>query len=265
VPDVTGKALNDAIATLQNRGFKTNTQQQDSSDVKPGFVVSTQPGANSSVSAGDDITINVSGGPKQQLVPDVTNLNPTDATDKLKAAGFDNVKQALSASAPEQRCRVTGTVPAANSTSAITNVITIVVGSGPDSRLVPDCTNLSATDCDQIVKQSGFPNTAIVEVDGIKPAGSVLGTNPPAGQTVSVDTVIQILVSKGNQFTMPSLRGQFWDEAAPYLASLGWTGNLNKLPNAQNSGIPSNGIVTQDPAAGAPIKFGDPITLSFAN
>jgi eukaryotic-like serine/threonine-protein kinase len=264
VPDVTGKSRDDAIATLQNRGFKTNVANKSDSKVRPEYVINTEPGANSSVSAGDQITINVSSGPQQQEVPDVSNLSPADAEDKLKAAGFDNVKQTLSASAPEQKGRVTGTVPAANSTSAITNVITIVVGSGPDSKPVPDCSNLSATDCDQIVKQSGFPNTAQVQMDGTKAAGSVLGTNPPAGQPVPVDTVIQIQVSRGNQFVMPNLRGQFWVDAYPLLSSLGWTGTLVPLPNAQNSGVPSNGVVTQDPAAGTPIKFGDSIRLSFA-
>jgi serine/threonine-protein kinase len=39
---------------------------------------------------------------------------------------------------------------------------------------------------------------------------------------------------------------------------------LIKLPNAQNSGVPSNGVVTQDPAPGTPLKVSDPITLSFA-
>gem|GEM_PF-3927531 len=138
------------------------------------------------------------------------------------------------------------------------------MGSGPDSKPVPDCSNLSATDCDQIVKQSGFPNTAPVEVDSPKAAGSVLGTNPPAAQDVPVDTVIQIQVSRGNQFVMPNLRGQFWVDAFPLLQSLGWTGTLVSLPNAQNSGVPSNGVVTQDPPANTPVKFGDSIRLSFA-
>jgi eukaryotic-like serine/threonine-protein kinase len=264
VPDVAGKTRDDAIATLQNRGFKTNVSNKSDSKVPPERVISTEPGANSSVSAGDQITINVSSGPQQQEVPDVSNLSPADAEDKLKSAGFDNVKQTLSVSSPEQKGRVTGTVPAANSTSAITNVITIVVGSGPDSKPVPDCSNLSATDCEQIVKQSGFPNTAQVQMDGTKAAGSVLGTNPPAGQEVPVDTVIQIQVSRGNQFMMPNLRGQFWVDAFPVLQSLGWTGALVPLPNAQNSGVPSNGVVTQDPPANTPVKFGDSIRLSFA-
>ena len=103
-----------------------------------------------------------------------------------------------------------------------------------------------------------------VEVDSSRSAGQVIGTSPPAAQNVPVDTAIQIQVSRGNQFIMPNLRGMFWTEAEPYLQSLGWTGNLIKLPNAQNSGVATNGVVTQDPAPGTPINFTAPITLSFA-
>ena len=59
----------------------------------------------------------------------------------------------------------------------------------------------------------------------------------------------------------------FWDEAAPLLQSLGWQNvgsNFVKLPNAQNSGVPTNGVVTQDPEPGAPIRVDGTITLSFA-
>jgi serine/threonine-protein kinase len=63
---------------------------------------------------------------------------------------------------------------------------------------------------------------------------------------------------------MPSLLGQFWVDAEPLLRSMGWTGELNKLSNAQNSGYPSNSVATQSPAVGTPLKFGDSVTLSFA-
>src|SRR5204863_8442261 len=117
-----------------------------------------------------------------------------------------------------------------------------------------------------IITPIGFTKAPIpVQVDGLKQtAGQVMGTVPGANETVAVDTPIQIQVSEGNQFTMPPLQGQFWDAAEPYLRSLGWTGELNKLPNAQNSGVPSNGVVTQSPSAGTPLKFGDSITISFA-
>lgn len=93
----------------------------------------------------------------------------------------------------------------------------------------------------------------------------MLGTNPAAAQNVPIDTPIQIQVSRGNQFVMPNLVGQFWVDAEPLLRNVyKWTGDLNKLANAQNSGVPTNGVAAQSPAPGAVLKFGDPISISFA-
>ena len=112
---------------------------------------------------------------------------------------------------------------------------------------------------------SGFQKTVAVPTDSTQTSGQVLGTEPAAGQNVPLDTVIQIQVSKGNQFVMPDLKGQFWTDAEPNLRGLGWTGTLIKLPNADNSGVRSNGVVTQSPPAGSAVNFGAPITISFAS
>jgi serine/threonine-protein kinase len=265
VPDVAGQSYEDAVAALQNRGFETREQRKQDSNVKPGVVIDTDPKAGSAVSAGDVITVNISNGPEQATVPDVTTMTPEQAEEQLRDAGFEKIKRTSSASLPEQKDRVIATNPSANSTSAITNEITIIVGSGPGSKLVPDCAGLSFEDCDRLVKQSGFPNTIRIDIDSPKRSGEVVGTNPAASQNIPTDTLIQIQVSRGNQFVMPSLRGQFWVDAEPLLrGSYGWTGELIKLPNAQNSGVPTNGIVDQSPAAGTPTNVDGPITLSFA-
>ncbi len=75
VPDVRGQASADAIAELQNSGFKTRTQQKPDSSVPPDHVIDTDPGADSSVGAGDEITINVSTGPQQREVLDCKGLS----------------------------------------------------------------------------------------------------------------------------------------------------------------------------------------------
>jgi len=158
-----------------------------------------------------------------------------------------------------------GTNPPANQTSAVTNVVTIIVGSGPDTKPIPDCANLSADDCTRVLTQAGFATIARVDVDNTKPLGQVVGTNPPAGQVVPLDMLIQIQVSKGNQFTMPNLVGKFWVDAEPILRSLGWTGGLVPGPDVQNSGQKTNAVVTQNPPAGTGVNLGSPITLSFAS
>ena len=265
VPDVRGQASADAIATLQNRGFKINTQSKPDSTVPPDHVISTDPDANTSVAAGSEITVNVSYGPQQREVPDVSGLSYADAVRKLTDAGFSRFRQTTSASLPEQKDRVLSTVPPANQTSAITNEIVIVVGKGPATAVVPDCTGQTVEVCQQVMTASGFTKSVPVQVDSTVPAGQVVGTDPATGQTVPQDTVIQIQVSRGNQFVMPDLTGQFWTDAEPRLRALGWTGVLDKGADVQNSGQRTNAVVSQTPPAGSAVNYSARITLNFAS
>jgi serine/threonine-protein kinase len=264
VPDVGNQLSADAMVALQNAGFKTRTQQKPDSKVQPDHVIDTDPAAGTEVDAGDEITINVSTGPEQREIPDVATMSYADAVKKLTDAGFGRFKQSPSASTPELKDRVVGTLPPANQTSAITNEITIVVGSGPEAKPVPDVKDQTEDSARQILTASGFTNVISVPADSTAPCGQIVGTDPAAGGQVPVDTAIQLQKSQCNQFTMPDLRGQFWADAEPRLRALGWTGPLDKGADARDSGQRTNAIVTQSPAAGTAINFGSTITLSFA-
>ena len=268
VPDVAGQSFDDATASLQNLGFATRRNNQSDSEVEPGKVIGTDPAAESSVAAGDEITINVSSGPEQREVPDVKEFIPTEAQRRLKAAGFDNTRISPSTSTPEQKDKVLSTIPGANSTTAITNQIIIVVGSGPGTKPLPDVKGLSPEDATRILVGNGFTAPPIiVQVDGLREtAGQVVGTVPASNplEPVAADTPITIQVSRGNQFTMPDLYGQFWTDAEPYLQSLGWTGNFNKLPDIEGNGRPSASVLSQDPPAGTAIRTDGRVTLTFA-
>ncbi|TDO15031.1 serine/threonine-protein kinase [Mycobacterium sp. BK086] len=265
IPDVRGQSSADAIAALQNKGFKIHTETKQDNTVLPEKVIDTDPPAGSMASAGDDIAINVSIGPKQVEVPDCTTMSAADCTQKLKDAGFTKFKPTNSPSTPDQKDKVLSTVPPANQLSAITNEITIVVGNGPQNAEVPVVAGQNTDVAKQILTASGFLNTVPVPTDSSEPAGNVVGTDPANGQTVPQDTPIQIKVSKGNQFVMPNLVGQFWTDAQQRLAALGWTGILDKGADVQNSGQRSNAVVTQSPPAGTGVNFNATITLSFAS
>jgi eukaryotic-like serine/threonine-protein kinase len=265
VPDVSGQRSADAVAALQNRGFKTRTETKDDNTVALGLVIGTDPAANSMAGAGDEITVNVSGGPQQAQMPDVAGLTPSQARQKLKDAGFEKVKESSSPSTPEQKGRVLATNPPANQTAGIIYEVTLVVGSGPENTTVPDCSGQSVDVCKQILTASGFTSTVVIDVDNTAPAGQVVGTEPPAGASVPKDTPIQIHVSRGNQFVMPNLVGQFWDDAYQRLSALGWTGVLDKGADVRDSGQRTNAVVTQSPPAGSGVNRDARITLSFAS
>jgi len=263
VPDVRGQVSADAIAVLQNRGFKTRTLQKPDSTIPPDHVINTDPDANASVSAGDEVTINVSTGPEQREVPDVSSLSYGDAVKKLKAAGFAKFKQANSPSTPDLLGKVIGTNPPANQTSAITNVITVIVGAGPETKQVPDVAGQTVDVAQKNLNVYGFTKFGQAAVDSPRPAGEVVGTNPPKGTTVPVDSVIELQVSKGNQFVMPDVTNMFWNDAEPRLRALGWTGVLDKGPDVDAGGSMHNKVVYQNPPPGAGVNRDGIITLKF--
>ncbi|ETW21925.1 hypothetical protein MGAST_23220, partial [Mycobacterium gastri 'Wayne'] len=216
-----------------------------------------------SVGAGADITINVSTGPEQRELPDVSSLTYAEAVKKLTAAGFSKFKQAASPSSPEMAGKVIGTNPPANQTSAITNVITIIVGSGPEAKQIPDVAGQTVDLAQKNLTVYGFTKFSQAQVDSPKPTGDVVGTNPPAGTTAPVDSVIELQVSKGNQFVMPDLSGMFWTDAEPRLRALGWTGVLDKGPDVDAGGSQHNRVVYQNPPAGSGVNRDGIITLKF--
>ena len=265
VPDVVGQLSADAVAALQTKGFKIRTQQKPDNAVPPDHVIKTDPAGNTSVNAGDEILISVSTGPEQREVPDVAAMTYAEAVKKLTAAGFGKFKQAEAPSTTEQRDQVLSTVPPANATSAITNEITIVVGTGPRTREIPDVGGQTAELATRNLNTLGFPTILTATVDSPAPAGQVLATVPAAGTATALDSPITLQVSKGNQFVMPNLMGQFWVDAEPNLRALGWAGVLVKGADVPNSGQRTNAVVTQSPAPGAGINIDGLITLNFAS
>jgi serine/threonine-protein kinase len=263
VPDMRGQVSADAVAALQNRGFRTRTLQKPDSSIPPDHVISTDPGANASVAAGDEIAINVSTGPEQREVPDVSSLSYSDAVSKLKAAGFTKFKQANSPSTPELLGKVIGTNPPANQTSAITNVVTLIVGAGPETKQVPDVAGQTVDVAQKNLTVYGFTKVTQAQVDSTRPAGEVIGTNPPKGLPVPVDSIIELQVSKGNQFTMPDLTGMFWTDAEPRLRALGWIGVLDKGADVDAGGSQSHRVVYQNPPAGSGVNRDGLVTLKF--
>ncbi|MBV8966476.1 MAG: serine/threonine protein kinase, partial [Mycobacteriaceae bacterium] len=265
VPTVKNQSSADAIATLQNKGFKVRTLQKPDSTVAPDHVIDTDPKAGDAAVQGSEVTINVSTGPEQRTIPDVSNLSYAEAERRLTAAGFGKLQQVPTPSTSDQKDRVLGTNPSANQTAPVTFEISVLVGSGPASVDVPDVTGQTEDQAKATLGAAGFTNVISSPVDSLKPAGAVVGCNPAAGQSVPKDTVMQLQVSKGNQFVMPDLTGMVWTDAEPQLRALGWTGILVKGADVAGSDQQRNRVVYQSPAPGTGLNRDGNITLKFGS
>ena len=88
VPSLKGQSYADAAAKLKKLTLSPVEQQVPSGTISPGAVISTTPGAGSSVGPHTSVTVEVSSGPTSVVVPNVAGLSVAAATTALKTAGF---------------------------------------------------------------------------------------------------------------------------------------------------------------------------------
>jgi serine/threonine-protein kinase len=268
VPDVSGKTQTEAVQILRDRGFSTRVQRKADATRERERVIGTDPQANSSVSDGSDVTINVSSGPEERAIPDVRNLSADDARRTLADAGFEKVSQISGPSAVAQKELVTDTRPPASSMVSPSDEVIIIVGNGPAKALVPDVKGRTPEEAKNILGLAGFANVIDVQVDGFDPPNQVVGTNPAAGQEASVDLPVQVQQSRANQFKMPNVVGQTWEDVRDRLAALGWQrpdDHLDRGPFIPGPDNMKNKVAAQSPPEGTGVGFDDRITLSFGS
>jgi serine/threonine-protein kinase len=266
IPDVSGQSPIDAKVQLQNLGFKTLTNPASSATVRQGTVIGTDPAANTNARLDDTVTINVSSGPEQRPIPDVANLSPSDAADRLKAAGFVAVDRTDAASATVPKGVAIRTNPPAGTTSAVTDKVTIEVSAGPDTQRLPDVAGQTVDLATTNLTIAGYTTILKAPVDGPLPEGQVVATDPPGGTEVSVDSAVTLKVSKGNQIPMPDLTGYTWDDLLPYLhQTAGLTGPIQRGPDVQAGDQGHFKVVQQSPAPQTPITRDGTITVNFGS
>jgi eukaryotic-like serine/threonine-protein kinase len=171
VPGVVGDTLSQARSSIEAANLKVGqVMQQSSTTVATGHVISTQPAAGATPTAGSAVEIFVSTGPPQVPVPDVTSEDAGQAKANLQNQGF-----------------TVGTITEQISTTATPNTVISQTPSG--GTLAP-----SGTTVDLVVAQQS-PTVAVPNVVGQMrgAAEATLGSkNFPAGvQTTNVSNKAQ--------------------------------------------------------------------------
>jgi beta-lactam-binding protein with PASTA domain/tRNA A-37 threonylcarbamoyl transferase component Bud32 len=114
IPNVAGKSVDDATATLKDKGLVAQAGENTYSDtVAEGKVIKATPANDGPVRVGDTFSLTISRGPEPVVVPDVSGMAWNDAKSTLSNLGFKLKYDGIWDTVPLFPLKATTTDPAA--------------------------------------------------------------------------------------------------------------------------------------------------------
>jgi len=257
IPDLTGSEQARALEDLQNLGFKVGIENSADPSVPAGSVIRTQPQSNSVVNPDSLVTIIVSVGPEAFPIPYVLDIESERAIYVIEESGFalgqllevndDNIPRGF----------VISQNPVAGTKMSPGSTVDLVVSKGPSLIEISDLSRKSPEDAIQILETLGFQYELIEEFSEDVEIGLVSGTLPEAGEIVTPDQLIQVIVSLGIKIEVPEVEGLSYEDAIQILEEL----NLVVTVDGDTNGL----VRKQIPRKGEFLEPEGVVELTFGN
>ena len=257
IPDLTGSEQAQALEDLQNLGFKVGIENSADTSVPAGSVIRTQPPSNTVINPDSLVTIIVSVGPEAFPIPYVLDIETERAIYVVEESGF-TLGQLLEVNDENiPRGFVISQNPVAGTKMSPGTTVDLVVSKGPSLIEISDLSRKSPEDAIQILETLGFEYELIEEYSEDVEIGLVSGTLPEAGEIVTPDQLIQVVVSLGIRIEMPEVDGLSYEDAINILEEL----NLIATVVGDTNGR----VRKQIPRKGEFVEPGQVVELTFGD
>jgi serine/threonine-protein kinase len=203
VPLVNGESYTQAATQIKAAGLNP-VENKESSSVKAGLVISTNPDNGNSVAKNSTVTVNVSTGAANIALPNLTGSQAAQAEAQLKTLGFTNVTPTVDAQSTAPSGQVDHMTPAPGNYPPSQPITLYVSGGG---QAVPNVVNQTAAEAQAILQQDGFKvatNSTPAPASQMVQPGTVYNQNPAAQQVEPKGTLIQIFVQPQNATSTPT-------------------------------------------------------------
>ena len=257
IPDLTGSEQAQALEDLQNLGFKVGIENSADASVPAGSVIRTQPPSNTVINPDSLVTIVVSVGPEAFPIPYVLDIETERAIYVVEESGFilGQLLEVNDENIP--RGFVISQNPVAGTKMSPGTKVDLVVSKGPSLIEISDLSRKSPEDAIQILETLGFEYELIEEYSEDVEIGLVSGTIPEAGEIVTPDQLIQVVVSLGIRIEMPEVDGLSYEDAINILEEL----NLIATVVGDTNGK----VRKQIPRKGEFVEPGQVVELTFGD
>jgi eukaryotic-like serine/threonine-protein kinase len=272
VPSVEGRNLQRAEEILEQHGFSINQPpikversieagtvlEQDPTPSPPGRKAEEDCSFLTLFCSKPAVTLTVSIGPGEGIVPSVAGLGREAAVKKVEAEGFEAaIENVNSRSVAEGE--VVHSEPRAGSSATHGSTVTLFVSAGPKLVKVPVLVNKQRRLAVQEIRARGLV-PEVGEEESRSPVGQVLRQAPSAGKELEPGSAVQIVVSSGREEKrMPGVVGLERRGAVEAVRAAGLTPVVEEEETADEEKI---GLVThQSPHGGTELTPGSEVTL----
>jgi beta-lactam-binding protein with PASTA domain len=276
VPNVVGMTQKDAEAALEDAGFTALATKVTTNDTPAGDVVAQVPAADTELTNGSQVAIQVAQAseppkPTTVKVPNVVGMTQADAQNALSKAGLaaSFVKQANAAPKGEAY----GQQPAAGVSVAPESVILVGISTGPapvpepTTVSVPQVTGKTQADAEAAISTAKLTSQAVQSYSATVAKGIVIQQWPPAGNKVAPGTPVALVVSMGpkptggENTTVPSVKGMTAAAATQALADVGLIAQEVAIADPNTT---AGEVVGQLPAANSTVPPGSTVLIGVA-
>jgi serine/threonine-protein kinase len=262
VPQLIGKPIDEARATLLDLGFTVKTAAGVYRlNIPADNVAGIDPQSGTSLEKGATVTLVPSLGPRPVTVPKLVGKTVDQAEDILTRAHLDlgAVKQEFSDSPEDTIIRID--TPLTDGKAPRNSAIDVVVSKGPAPVPVPNVVGATAEDAKQTLEDAGF----VVDDQKTKfstefDRGVVVRQTPADGKKLQPGETVKIVISLGpKNFPCPDFRFLSRTAAQALAEQFGLDVTFLDL-----AAFPGTTVVNQSTAVGTTVTYGDPITLYLA-
>ena len=194
-------------------------------------------------------------------VPDLAGLTVPQAEKLLQNTGLELGDQIPRADPNRPKDTIISQSPTKDQLLSKGSTVDIVVSTGPGQIAVPSLVNLESPDAArQALTAVGLSLGQVFQQDADAAAGTVLSSEPPAGEMVDPGFAVSITISSG-MLSIPNVVGMPNTQAEAVLTNEGFNVNTTTVVDTT---VAEGTVVAQDPPAGNAATLGATVTITVA-
>lgn len=223
VPKVAGKSYKEAVAALSSKGLSATKKESYSDSVPSGRVLSTDPGAGTSIHPSTRVTVTVSAGVEKVEVPDLSGKTEAQAKEALRKARL-SYEVTTQYSESVKKGRVITQSSKAGAWVEHDSAVKITISGGREPIKVPKVVGMWKNDAVSKLEDAGFTVSIEEEASDSVAKDAVISQDPEDGESSHRHDNVTIKVSTGNDLVdVPNVLGKSTDDAESELKSAGFS------------------------------------------